>query len=371
MCYNWQQSDWPEFRFETSALEDGLLEFAGYAGRVSGLLEGLPEALGSEAVIDLMISEAITSSGIEGEVLREGEVRSSIRNHLGLNRPSEFVRDHRAEGMGELMVAARRDWLAPLSAGMLFDWHAMLLKGERRLRVGTWRTGGDPMQVVSGRVDRPTVHFEAPPAARVPAEMEAFLSWFKMTALGESEAIVHAPVRAGIAHLYFESIHPFEDGNGRIGRAIAEKALAQGLGAPVLLSLSQTIEANRVDYYDALNDAQKSMQITPWLGWFVDQVVQAQTDAEARISFVLRKSKFFERFREELNERQHKVIRRMLEAGPVGFEGGMSARKYVALTKTSKATATRDLQHLADIKALRSLGAGRSTRYELNLSGSE
>jgi len=367
MRYHWQQSGWPNFRFKLDALEGDLQCFEHYSGRVGGLLEGLPEGLGSEAVIDLMISEAITTSAIEGEVLEPEDVKSSIRNHLGLNSPSRPVGDARAEGAGELMVVVRESFAEPLGIDMLFDWHAILMKGERSVRAGAWREGEDPMQVVSGRIDRPTVHYEAPPSCRIPDEMDGFVEWFNSTSPGGEEAMRHAPVRAGIAHLYFESIHPFEDGNGRIGRAIAEKALSQGLAAPALLSLSHSIEAKRRKYYDALQRAQRSLEVTEWLVWFTRMVLDAQRDAEERMMFILRKSKFFERFRSRFNERQLKVVRRMLDSGHEGFEGGMSARKYVALAKVSKATATRDLQQLAEMEAVRSVGGGRSTRYELNL----
>ena len=251
MEYNWQLPDWPGFRWEGEGLEEGLLRFSQYSGRVSGLLEGLPEGLEVDAVVDLMIEEAMTTSAIEGEMLPWSEVKSSIRNQLGLNTPDESVKDLRAAGIGELLVAVRRDFAERLEVEMLFDWHKMLLKGENRLLVGNWRERGDPMQVVSGRIDRPTVHFEAPPAARVPQEMKGYIDWFNRTSPGGKGAIVNAPIRAGLAHLYFESIHPFEDGNGRIGRALAEKALSQGVGFPVVMSLSGMIEANRSHYYDA------------------------------------------------------------------------------------------------------------------------
>ncbi len=223
------------------------------------------------------------------------------------------------------------------------------------------------MQVVSGRIDKPTVHFEAPPSDTVPGEMTRYIEWFNRTAPGGETPITHAPVRSAIAHLYFESIHPFEDGNGRIGRAISEKALSQGLGRPVVLSLSRTIEAGRNAYYDALKASQGNNEITGWITWFVGIVLRAQLDAEAQILFVLKKSKFFQRFEGQLNGRQLKVLHRMFEAGPEGFQGGMNARKYVALTGASKATATRDLQHLAQIGALVPIGGGRSTRYEPGL----
>lgn len=365
MTYNWQQPDWPEFRFELDATAAPLSAFTDHAGRVSGLLEGLPGELGTEAVLDLMIAEAVRSSAIEGEVLSRDDVRSSIRNRLGLNPVPQPVDSRLADGAGELMVAVRNGFHEPLSEATLFAWHRMLLGGSTRLRVGGWREGGDPMQVVSGRIDRPTVHFEAPPAARVPAEMERFIRWFNDSAPGGPRAIVQPPLRSALAHLYFESIHPFEDGNGRIGRALSEKALSQGLGRPVVLSLSRTIDAERNAYYDALKAGQRSNEVTAWVDWFIGVVVRAQLDAEAQVRFVLRKSKFFQRFERELNERQLKVIRRMFDAGPEGFTGGMNARKYVALTGSSKATATRDLQELARLGALAATGGGRSTRYEL------
>lgn len=366
MTYNWQQPDWPEFRFDLGGVAALLTSFPDHAGRVGGLLEGLPGELETEAVLDLMIAEAVRSSAIEGEVLSRDDVRSSIRNRLGLNPLPQPVDSRLADGAGELMVAVRNSFQEPLSEEMLFAWHRMLLGGSRGLRVGGWREGGDPIQVVSGRIDRPTVHFEAPPSARVPEEMARFIQWFNDSAPGGPCAILQPPLRSALAHLYFESIHPFEDGNGRLGRALSEKALSQGLGRPVVLSLSRTIEAERNTYYDALKAAQRSNEVTPWVHWFVGIVVKAQCDAEAQVRFVLRKSKFFQHFERELNERQLKVIRRMFEAGPEGFTGGMNARKYGSLTGSSKATATRDLQELARLGALTVVGGGRSTRYELS-----
>jgi Fic family protein len=367
MRYNWQQADWPAFRYEIAGLTDLLLAFADHAGRVGGLLEGLSDELGSEAMLDLMISEAIRSSAIEGETLDREAVMSSIRNRLGLNPVALPVRSRLADGAGQLMVAVREGFREPLSAESLFEWHRMLLEGTTPLRVGCWRSGSDPMQVVSGRIDLPTVHFEAPPSACVPAEMERFITWFNQTAPGGPLAIPHAPVRSAIAHLYFETIHPFEDGNGRIGRALAEKALSQGLSRPVVMSLSRSIDANRSAYYDALQAAQRGNEITPWIHWFVRTVVDAQRDAGEQIQFLLKKSRFFQRLGSSLNDRQAIVLRRMFEAGPSGFIGGMNARKYVALTGASKATATRDLQQLTELGALTPVGSGRSTRYELRL----
>jgi Fic family protein len=363
--FNWQRNDWPEFRYDAVAVSRELMAFAEHNGRIAGLLEGLPDGLGMEAMLDLMIAEAVKTSAIEGENLDRGAVKSSIRNRLGLNAVPERVDSRMADGAGELMVSVRNTFAEPLSEGLLFSWHRMLLGGAAGLRVGAWREGGDPMQVVSGRIDKPTVHFEAPPAASVPAEMSRFIDWYNATAPGGSAEIIQAPVRAALVHLYFESVHPFEDCNGRIGRALSEKALAQGLGGPAVLSLSQAILAERNGYYDALQTAQRSREVTPWLRWFAGMILAAQADAEAQVRFILRKHRFFLTHEAKLNPRQLKVIEKMFRAGTEGFTGGMNARKYVALTGTSKATATRDLQELAEMGVLVPTGGGRSTRYEL------
>jgi Fic family protein len=361
MPWNWQRPDWPEFRFDLRGLEADLLRFAQRSGELHGTLQMLPEEARDRAAIDTMIAEAVQSSAIEGEFLDRKDVMSSIRNHLGLNTTPVRIRDRASGGAGQLEVTVRKMWRRPLTAATLFAWHRMLLGGAKNIRVGAWRTDPAPMQVVSGRADHPVVHFEAPPSRLVPREMRKFLAWFN----GAACEIGHAPVRAAVAHLYFESIHPFDDGNGRIGRAVAEKALAQALGRPALLSLSRSIEGAKKAYYRALETAQRSAEITTWIRWFTSLALEAQDNARRDIEFILTKSRFFDRWKAQLGERQQRVVRRMLEAGPGGFEGGMNARKYAALTKVSKATATRDLQSLADMGVFRSLGKGRSVRYEL------
>jgi len=363
MRYNWQQKDWPNFQYQTSDIEDTLFDFAQRTGRISGVLEGLSETEQTEAMINLMVSEAIKTSEIEGEYLSRNDVMSSIRRNLGLNPELPPTKDKRAEGVAELMLAVRNDFSKPLTSKMLFEWHTMLMKGNTQIQVGQWRTHKEPMQIVSGGMGREVVHFEAPPSSNVPSEMDGFIKWFNT-----SQSRIKKPiVRAAIAHLYFETIHPFEDGNGRIGRAVAEKALSQNIGRPVLFSLSKSIEGNKKAYYDALQNAQRSNEITDWINYFVQTVLDAQMDAEQEIEFTLKKTKFFDRHKDELNERQQKVVRRMLEEGHRGFEGGMNARKYVSLVKTSKATATRDLQDLVAKGVFKPIGGGRSTRYEINV----
>lgn len=369
MTYNWQQESWPEFTYNLAEIEKKLYLFSEKTGAVSGVLKALPEDAQLSAVIDTMVAEAIKTSEIEGEFLSRNDVMSSIRNNLGLNEQPDLVPDKRAKGIGQLMVDVRNTFSHTLNKDILFSWHYMLIGADRKINAGQWRTSEEPMQVVSGTYGKEQVHFEAPPSDRVPKEMERFINWFNETAPGGKAQIIQAPVRSAVAHLYFETIHPFEDGNGRIGRAIAEKAISQGIGRPALLALSKTIEANKAAYYEALKTAQRSNEITAWIAWFVDMVIAAQTDAEQQIEFALRKAKFFDKFRDELSERQLKVIRRMLEEGPEGFEGGMNAKKYGSITQVSKATATRDLQDLVEQGVFVGIegAGGRSTAYKIPL----
>lgn len=368
--YNWQQVDWPNFRYDLSDLHETLYAIMEKMGYISGKLSHLSKDLQMEAMITLIVEEATKTSQIEGEHISRLDIRSSIKNKLGLNQKIVEVHDKRARGIAELVLDVRNTFKEPLTETKLFDWHLMLLSSSLNpnLRVGYWRTDEEPMQIVSGYHGRWVVHYEAPPSQRVPKEMKTFIRWFNNTAPGRPQAIQFAPVRAAIAHLYFESIHPFEDGNGRIGRAIAEKALSQGFGYPVMSSLSQVIEAEKKTYYAALNTASKSNEITAWIDYFVKMVLSAQIEVEKQISFIFKKSQFFNRFEAILNERQLKIIQRMMRAGVKGFKGGMSAKKYMKITAASKATATRDLQHLTEIKALKQMGQGRSIHYELDLS---
>ncbi len=369
MTYNWQQPDWPHFQYDLSGLYERLLLISEKMGGIGGKLAHLTQPLQTEAMINLMVEEAIKTSEIEGEHINRPDVRSSIKNALGLNSKPTPVHDKRAEGIAKLVLDVRDTFQEPLTEEKLFDWHLMLLSSSPypNLKIGRWRMDEEPMQIISERQGKWIVHYEAPPSRQVPSEMKKFIRWFNETAPGKNKAIQFAPVRAAIAHLYFESIHPFDDGNGRIGRAIAEKALSQGFGYPVTLSLSLSIEANKKNYYDALKTASKTNHVTNWIHYFVDLILNAQMEFEKQINFILNKTRFFDTFNNVLNERQLKVIKRMMQAGIKGFEGGMSARKYMKITGVSKATATRDLQHLFSIDAFKQIGSGRNVRYELNL----
>ncbi len=367
MRYNWQQSDWTKFSYNLDAVENLLFDFAEKAGRISGVLKGLSEGAQTEAIIDMMVSEAIKTSEIEGEYLSRKDVMSSIRNNLGLVKNIEQVQDKKAEGVAELIIDVRNSYAETLTEEKLFSWHQMLMKGSKGIQIGEWRSHEEPMQIVSGAMGKEKVHYEAPPSAKIPIEMARFIVWFNDTAPNGKNEINKPAVRSAIAHLYFESIHPFEDGNGRIGRAISEKALSQGVRRPVLLSLSKAIEANKKEYYEALQNAQRSNEITDWICYFVNMTIDAQNQTENQIEFTLKKTKFFDYFESQLNERQLKVIRRMLEEGVKGFEGGMNTKKYISISHTSKATATRDLQDLVEKTIFIPSGGGRSTSYTINL----
>jgi len=266
-----------------------------------------------------------------------------------------------------MMVDLYRTYDAPLTHETMFGWHRMVMAGERRLSViGGYRTHSEPMQVVSGAAGRTKVHFEAPPSSPMTDEMEAFIRWFNDSG-PNSRAPLPALTRAGLAHLNFVSVHPFEDGNGRIGRALAEKSLAQNLGRPTLIALSYTIERARKAYYAALERNNKSIEVTDWLVYFGETVIEAQRNTIRRVEFLIAKARFYDRLRGRLNARQDKVIARMFREGIDGFKSGLSAENYISIAKTSRATATRDLQDLVALGALTRTGELRHTRYHLNV----
>lgn len=316
--------------------------------------------------ISLIAQEAVDSSAIEGEALDRASVQSSVARHLGIK--ADQRRANAAEaGAAELMTSLYRDYRTPLSDEMLFQWHAMLMNGRRDLAdIGRYRTHDDPMQIVSGALHAPKVHFEAPPSANVPDEMAGFIAWFNASA-PDGNTPVSALTRAGMAHLWFESIHPFEDGNGRLGRAIAEKALAQCLDAPAITALAEIIQRHRKAYYKHLQRASLSNQIDGWLSWFADIAVAAQQRTIERVQFLIAKSRLLERLRGQINARQEKALLRMFAEVPDGFKGGMSASNYRTITDATSATATRDLAELVALAALRREGELRYTRYYLAL----
>jgi Fic family protein len=364
MRCNWQQPDWPDFSWSEGRLAQAEEQFLIGGGVLLGAIRHFDDHSRDQLIVASMSEEAVTSSEIEGEFLDRASVQSSIRRELGLG--TDDRRASPAErGIAEMMVDLYRHTARPLDEKTLRAWHEMLMRGRRDLRdVGRYRTHEEPMRVVSGRIDDPKVHFEAPASEDVPREMAAFLTWFNRTAAGSPDALP-ALTRAGTAHLYFESIHPFEDGNGRIGRSISEKALAQALGSPTHTALAATILVHRRAYYEALEASNKGNEITDWLAWFAGIALEAQARTRTQVEFLIDKTKLLDRVRDELNERQLKVLLRMLREGSAGFEGGLSAGNYVTIAKTSTATATRDLADMAAKGALTRTGERRYTRYHL------
>lgn len=369
MTYNWQLKNWPKFEYEANVIDHIAFEFAEKTGEVKGLIDSLPTDFQQETILQFMIDEAIKTSEIEGEYYSRQDVMSSIKNRLGISGAGQ-IKDVNARGIAELMVEVREHFLSAFTEKLIKDWHSLLFLKSRTIQPGIYRTGKEAMVIVSGGYGKETIHFEAPASDIVPREMEQFIQWYKSFKV-EPKNIKAALIKTAIAHLYFETIHPFEDGNGRIGRAIAEKCLSESLGRPLVMSLSTTIEQNKKAYYDALKNAQRSLEITDWIIYFCNTILEAQRNADQLIRFTLEKAKFLDLNRDQLNDRQLKVVLKMLDRGVDGFEGGMSAKKYMSITKSSKATATRDLQDLVQKEIFVSIGSGRSVHYNLSVKTSK
>ncbi len=363
--WNWQKAEWPNFRFDSGPLEKVESDFLLQAGTLGGTLKHAGDEDRQSLVVSLISDEAVQTSEIEGEILNRDSVQSSIRKQLGLPTDSRKI-SPAEQGIAEMLSDLYQHSQEPLTEKTLLKWHAMLTNGRRDLRdIGRYRRGNDPMQVVSGALHDPKVHFEAPPADAVPREMQKFLKWFQGTG-PSADRPLPLLTRAGIAHLYFVCIHPFEDGNGRVGRAISEKSIAESLGHPTLISLSQVINSRRKIYYELLEQNNQTLEITSWLVYFAVTALSAQLATQKAVDRIIGKAKFFEQYRGRLNERQEKAIVRMFREVD-GFQGGMSADKYIRITAASRATATRDLQELVRLGAMSKTGMLKSTRYHLNI----
>ncbi len=368
MKWNWQHRDWPRFIYRKEDFVEYEQQFFEKAGVIHGSIQHIDEANQEVLKIDLMSDEALKTSEIEGEILNRDSLQSSIRKQFGLQT------DHRKilpaeQGIAEIMVDLYKNYHLPLDEKILFNWHRMLTNGRTDLiDIGRFRTHEDPMQVVSGPLSRPVIHFEAPPSKQVPAEMKQFISWFNDTEKG-GKMELPVLIRAAIAHLYFECIHPFEDGNGRIGRAISVMSLSQALSRPVLLALSHTIEENKKSYYEALERNNKDLEISDWISYFCETVLKAQDYTQRMIKFIIEKGKFYRRYEGQFNERQQKVVERIFNEGIHGFKGGLSAKNYASITGAPSATTTRDLSKMVEMGAFRKTGELKSTRYFLGIEG--
>lgn len=370
--WNWQSADWGQFTLNTAALMPALAA----ARRAQGEVLGLAKALGMEearnARAQIWVSESLATAAIEGEHLRLEDVRSSIAKRLGVPG-GKASRTRATEGLLDMMQDAAGGWEQPLSKERLLGWqNALFPMGFSSIHpvlAGAFRTHSKPMQIVSGPVTKRVVHFEAPPSKRVPREIERFLTWFNGPSRG-----LDGLLRAGIAHLWFESIHPFEDGNGRVGRAIADLALAQDLRTDSrLVSLSTQLSSERDAYYLELHAASRSgADVTRWLIWYCGQISAACERSSSLMQLSVEKAHFWSRHVDaDFDQHQRKVVSRLLDAGPRGFEGDLTTAKYVSLTGVSRATAFRDLNALVAAGALAAAGVGRGTRYFINLPGWE
>jgi len=364
MTYIHQLKDWTKFQWREDTLATKLGEVRHRQGRLIGKMEGLGFNLRKEAVLRTLTEDVVKSSDIEGEKLDQDQVRSSIARRLGMDVAGLVPSQRNVEGIVEMMLDATQNYKDPLTTDRLFGWHAALFptgrSGMTKIIVGDWRDdAGGPMQVVSGPYGKERVHYEAPQAPKLPAEMDAFLKWL------ESKNATDPVIHAAIAHLWFVTIHPFEDGNGRIARAIADLALARSEGSDQrFYSMSSQISAERKQYYEMLENTQKGgLDITSWLDWFLSCLDRAFDQAEETLATVLTKSKFWETANTyNLNDRQRKMLNRLLD----GFEGKLTSSKWAKITKSSQDTASRDINDLMEKGILvRGTAGGRSTSYEL------
>ncbi|KTC88584.1 Fic family protein [Legionella cincinnatiensis] len=366
MKWNWQLGNWPNFTWDSNKLVEYEQSFTENAGIIIGSSQHISQEGKQNLFIDLMCTDALDSSEIEGEHLNRDSVQSSIKKELGLS--TEAPRASMAErGIAKMMVNLYQTISSPLTHQVLFEWHQFLMGNSHHLEhIGQYRKHEEAMQIVSGPDYDRKIHFEAPPSTCVPDEMDQFLNWFERSSLTGS-APLPTLTRAGIAHLWFESIHPFEDGNGRIGRAIAEKALSQGFSKPVMTVLAKILLKKRKEYYQQLGLASKTLDLTSWLIWFANIALEAQQSTYLYIDFIIKKSVILREAEGKINPRQEKVLLRLFHAGPDGFVGGLSAKNYMSITGAPIATTTRDLNDLVKKNILKRTGELKATRYFLNL----
>jgi Fic family protein len=358
--YIYQKSDWPQFTWNAEAISTQLGEVRHRQGRILGLMQGLGFQLQEEAVLKTLTLDVIKSSEIEGEVLNPEQVRSSIARRLGIDIAGAVPAERDVEGIVEMMLDATQRYHEPLSEDRLFGWHAALFptgrSGMYKIKTADWRA--DAIQVTSGPMGKEIVHFEAPSAEKVPSEMKVFLMWF------DQNQEIDPVLKAALAHLWFVTIHPFEDGNGRIARAITDMQLARAdQSRQRFYSMSAQIQAERNKYYDILELTQNGdLDITEWLAWFLDCLLRSMEQTDGTIAKTLKRAQFWETHRKiSFNSRQERILQLLLD----DFFGKLNVSKYAKITKVSTDTALRDLQDLMSKAIIESEGSGRSTSYKL------
>ncbi|MFM7469486.1 MAG: Fic family protein [Vampirovibrionales bacterium] len=360
----WMHPDWPHFQYDTTLLWEREQQFLLQAGTCMGVIHHLNPEEQQAMKIDLISLEALKTSEIEGELLNRESLQSSIQKSFGL-KATQGKTQPREQGIAKMMHELHQTYASPLSHETLFRWHTALMSGESRLRrVGAYREDVEPMQIVSGYLGKEKVHYEAPSSSVIAPEMAQFIHWFNETSPAGAKPLP-ALTRACVAHWYFLILHPFEDGNGRIGRALVEKVLAQHIQAPTLTSLSVMIQNTKKQYYQALAKQNTTLRLEPWLEYFSDLILQAQQYTLGHVQFLLQKAKFWQLHATKLHPRQERVIRTLFRAGYGGFSQGLTVKKYMSIAETSRATATRDLAELLAQGILYRTGETQSTRYWL------
>ncbi len=356
MKWNWQHEDWPNFVFEKSQFQKVHEQYLHKSGVLKGYLEPLLKTSRSEAIADILTEEAYITSEIEGEYLHRQSIRASIENHFGLSPASKSLPQKEAN-IAKAITDVHLSLGKIITVPLLNSWHKGLLNKSLKIKnIGVFRSA--PVYIISGGSKNQTVHYEAPEHNKLDLEMKRFIEWFNNPV---QPPIVHA----SIAHLYFESIHPYADGNGRIGRLLVEKSLMEDLDFAPLLYLSWAISRRQKEYYALLSQCSKGLEITTWLEYFSEVVLQSMDGTIAKIRSILEKAKVYDSFAGELNPRQRKAIDRVFAAAPDRFDGGLSANNYLAMTKCSRATATRDLSALVQLKIFRKEGSLKTVRYFL------
>lgn len=362
MPWSWELPNWPHFTYEISKTTQQEKQFLLKAGGVLAVLKNINDQDYHQFIVEILSIEGVESSRIEGEILDRESFQSSLKKQLRLHNSQKQQPDKESQ-MAEILSDVYASFDKPLTHEMLWEWHSKLFSNQAQIAdCGKYRTHAEPMQIVSHRYDSPRVFFEAPPSPLMIKEMETYVNWFNATK--NSLPIL---LRAAIAHLYFESIHPFEDGNGRIGRVLVEKVLSQGVGRPVLIAVSKVLEKRKKEYYAALGRCNRTLDAEDWVEFFANTILQAQNESMGLLNFLIQKSKMLQEISEKINSRQEKVLLRMFAEGLNGFKGGLSAENYIAITKASRATATRDLADLVELGALVKTGQLRHTRYRLNI----
>ena len=363
--YIWQAPDWPQWRYDLAVLARPLTEVSRAQGLLLGRLADVGAATRDQASLLALTDDVVKTSEIEGEHLNVASVRSSIARRLGVDIGALAPVDRHVEGVVEMVLDASSNCGQPVTDERLFGWHAALFptgySGMARIKVAAWRDDATgPMQVISGPVGRQKLHFEAPPADRLPSEIASFLYWLN------TDSEVPPLLKAGLGHLWFVTLHPFDDGNGRIARAVGDLLLARADGTPQrFYSLSAQIQRDRKAYYEILERTQKGdMDVTDWLVWFLESLHRSLDQAHQTLDAVLTKARFWQRWAATpLNERQAKVLNRLLD----GFDGKLTSSKWAAISKCSADTALRDINELLARGVLRkTAGGGRSTGYELS-----